>query len=299
MHLTSEAMLARLVGLNTVSCNSNLELIGMARAWLEAHGACCRLSYDPPGRKANLHAILGPVGPGGLAFAGHVDTVSADGQSWSGDPFTLRRRDGRLIGRGACDMKGFVASLLAAVPDIAALPLLRPVHVLLTYDEEVGYHGARRLIADLAESGLQPASCVVGEPSGMRPILAQKGRLVVEVAVRGKAAHSCAALRGQRGACRLGGDRLAGFTVTTPCDAWAGRAWLRSSLHHAAGARHCQHGSAKHRAWLGPVQCRVAEYPRGRSEAGARAVSVLCCRRGRAGDAHGLAGGGVRTRHPA
>jgi acetylornithine deacetylase len=189
-------MLARLVGFNTVSHNSNLELIEFARTWLEAHGASCRLSFDPSGQKANLHAIIGPLQPDGLAFAGHVDTVSTEGQSWSADPFRLRQQDGRLIGRGACDMKGFVASLLAAVPDIAARGPRRPVHIMLTYDEEVGYHGARRLMADLEESGLRPAACVVGEPSDMQPILAEKGRFMLQVTARGHAMHSSAAHRG-------------------------------------------------------------------------------------------------------
>src|SRR5437764_1041204 len=110
--LSSTDMLARLVGFNTVSHNSNLALIEFARTWLEAHGASCRTSFDPSGEKANLHAILGPRQPGGLAFGGHVDTVSTDGQSWSADPFKMRQQDGRLIGRGVCDMKGFVASVL-------------------------------------------------------------------------------------------------------------------------------------------------------------------------------------------
>ena len=133
---------------------------------------------------------------GGLGFSGHLDTVSTDGQSWTGDPYTLRIKDGRLIGRGACDMKGFVSAVLAAVPYIKARKPSRPVHLLLTYDEEVGYHGARRLIEDLEESGLRPAACVVGEASGMEPILAQKGRLIARVGVRGHAAHSSEAHRG-------------------------------------------------------------------------------------------------------
>jgi acetylornithine deacetylase len=136
------------------------------------------------------------VQPGGLALSGHLDTVPTDGQTWSGDPFTLRRQNGRLIGRGSCDMKGFIAAALAAVPDIKARKLTRPVHLLLTYDEEVGYHGARRLIEDLDESGLRPAICVVGEATGMLPILAQKGRLIFRVGVRGHAAHSSGAHHG-------------------------------------------------------------------------------------------------------
>jgi acetylornithine deacetylase len=189
-------MLARLVAFDTTSRNSNLDLIGFLRAWLDAHEVPYRLSFDPTGQKANLHAIIGPVQPGGLAFSGHLDTVSTDGQTWTGDPFTLRRQDGRLIGRGACDMKGFIAAVLAAVPDIKARKLTRPVHLLLTYDEEVGYHGARRLLQDLQESGLRPAACLVGEASGMQPILAQKGRLIFRVRVQGHGAHSSEAHRG-------------------------------------------------------------------------------------------------------
>ncbi|MGA3397975.1 MAG: acetylornithine deacetylase [Acetobacteraceae bacterium] len=194
--LSSTEMLARLVAFDTTSRNSNLDLIGFVRTWLDAHGVPYRLSLDPTGQKANLHATIGPVQAGGLAFSGHLDTVSTDGQTWTGDPYTLRKQNGRLIGRGACDMKGFVAAALAAVPDIKARKPSRPVHLLLTYDEEVGYHGARRLIEDLAESRLHPAACVVGEASGMLPILAQKGRLIARVGVRGHAAHSSEAHRG-------------------------------------------------------------------------------------------------------
>jgi acetylornithine deacetylase len=194
--LTSTDMLARVVGFDTTSRNSNPDLIGFVRSWLYAHDVPYRLSFDPTGQKAHLHATIGPVQPGGLAFAGHVDTVPTDGQTWTGDPYTLRRENGRLIGRGTCDMKGFVASILAAVPDIKARRPTRPVHLLLTYDEEVGYHGARRLVEDLNESGLRPAACVVGEASGMLPIVAAKGRLICRVSVRGHAAHSSAAHRG-------------------------------------------------------------------------------------------------------
>ena len=189
-------LLARLVAFDTCSRNSNLDLIGFVRAWLDAYDVPYRLSFDPTGRKANLHATIGPMQPGGLAFSGHVDTVPVDGQTWSGDPFTMRRQNGKLIGRGACDMKGFIAALLAAVPHARSRNLTRPVHLLLTYDEEVGYHGARRLIEDLDESGLWPASCVVGEPTGMVPVLAQKGRLTVRVDVHGRATHSSEAHKG-------------------------------------------------------------------------------------------------------
>lgn len=194
--MSSIEMLAKLVSFNTVSHNSNLSLIEFVTSWLHAHGVAYRLSFDPTGKKANLHATIGPVQAGGLGFSGHLDTVSTEGQSWTGDPFTLRRQDGRLIGRGACDMKGFIASVLAAVPDIKARPLTQPVHLLFTYDEEIGYHGARRLIEDIAQSGLRPAACVVGECSEMQPILAQKGRFILRVEARGHVAHSSEAHRG-------------------------------------------------------------------------------------------------------
>jgi acetylornithine deacetylase len=113
-----------------------------------------------------------------------------DGQAWSSDPFTLRRQDGKLFGRGACDMKGFVASCLAAVPEFQARNLVRPLHLFISFDEEVGCGGVKRLIQDLGESGLRPDLCVVGEPSSMKPILAHKGKINVTVTVRGLPGHS-------------------------------------------------------------------------------------------------------------
>lgn len=193
---TSIEMLSRLVAFDTTSRNSNLDMIGFVREWLDSFDVPYRLSFDAAGQKANLHAIIGPVQPGGLAFSGHLDTVSVDGQTWTGSPFELRRDNGRLIGRGSCDMKGFVASALAAVPDITTRRLSRPVHLLLTYDEEVGYIGVRQLVDDLKKTGLLPTFCVVGEASEMRPVLAQKGRLIVRVRVRGHPAHSSGAHRG-------------------------------------------------------------------------------------------------------
>jgi acetylornithine deacetylase len=184
------AMLERLVAFDTTSRNSNLPLIDFVRDYLDAHGVPYRLSYGEEGRKANLHAIIGPWEAGGVALSGHVDTVPVDGQAWSSDPFRLRREGSRLHARGAADMKGFVASMLAAVPDFQARNPKRPLHFFISYDEEVGFHGARRLIGDLTESGLKPALCVVGEPSGMQPILAHKGKLNLHVRVRGKAGHS-------------------------------------------------------------------------------------------------------------
>jgi len=193
---TTTDMLATLVGFDTTSRNPNLGLIGWVRAYLDGHGVPYRISTDETGQKANLHAVIGPQAPGGIALSGHVDTVPVDGQAWATDPFVLTRRGGRLHGRGATDMKGFVASALAAVPDLLAAGLRRPVHLFISYDEEVGCLGARRLVQDLDAGGLRPALCIVGEPSGMQPILAHKGRMAVRVEARGRGGHSSAPARG-------------------------------------------------------------------------------------------------------
>jgi acetylornithine deacetylase len=194
--MTTTDLLERLVSFDTTSRNSNLALIGFIRDYLGRLGVPYRVSTDPSGQKANLHAIVGPRTAGGLALSGHVDTVPVDGQAWTGDPFALRRQDGRLMARGACDMKGFVASCLAAIPDFQARNLVRPLHLFISYDEEVGCHGVKRLIEDLDESGLRPDLCLVGEPSGMKPILAHKGKLNLAVTVRGLTGHSSEPAKG-------------------------------------------------------------------------------------------------------
>jgi acetylornithine deacetylase len=194
--MSTIALLDRLVSFDTTSRNSNLPLIGFVRDYLDAHGVPYRVSLDETGQKANIHAIIGPQAAGGIALSGHVDTVPVDGQAWSSDPFTLRRDNGLLYARGSCDMKGFVASCLAAVPDFLARKPVRPLHLFISYDEEVGCWGAQRLIRDLEESGLKPGLCVVGEPSGMKPILAHKGKLNLKVSVRGKPGHSSEPAKG-------------------------------------------------------------------------------------------------------
>jgi acetylornithine deacetylase len=190
------AMLAKLVAFDTTSRNSNLPLIDFIGAYLDGLGVPFRRSHDETGTKANIHAVIGTPGPGGLALSGHVDTVPVDGQHWTSDPFRLRAEGGRLYGRGTADMKGFVAACLCAVPDIQAARLARPVHLFISYDEEVSCNGARRLIEDIAESGWKPDLCLVGEPSLMQPITGHKGRLVLRVTARGRAGHSSDPARG-------------------------------------------------------------------------------------------------------
>jgi acetylornithine deacetylase len=179
--------IARLIAFDTVSRNSNLELVDWAKSHLEAAGAIVRMTMSEDKRKANLLASFGE-GEGGIILSGHTDVVPVDGQRWSSDPFEATVRDGRLYGRGACDMKGFVGVVLGHAPDYAAAA--GPVHVALTYDEELGCLGVRPLVEAMASWGIRPAGCVVGEPSGMRPVIAHKGGRVYRCTVTGKAAHS-------------------------------------------------------------------------------------------------------------
>jgi acetylornithine deacetylase len=168
-------ILADLVAFPTVSADSNLALIDYAADRLERAGAVCAMTRDPTGSKANLFATLGPQANGGVVLSGHTDVVPVDGQDWTGDPFRLAEREGRLYGRGACDMKGFIAACLAMAPEFDASTLRRPLHFAFTYDEEVGCLGARALMDELARSDVRPAVAIIGEPTGMRVIEGHKG----------------------------------------------------------------------------------------------------------------------------
>lgn len=183
-------MLTHLVSYDTTSALSDVPLIDWIAGWMDAHGVPWSQSWNPEGTKANLHAVLGPREGGGLAFAGHVDTVPVTGQVWSSDPFRLHENGTRLVARGAADMKGFVACMLAAVPDLAAMTLKRPVHLLFTHDEEISCDGARIAMRHAVADNMLPAWCVVGEPTEMLPVIGHKGRLAVRLIARGKAGHS-------------------------------------------------------------------------------------------------------------
>ncbi len=154
------------------------------------HGVTSRRVPNADGTKANLMAIIGPHVAGGVALSGHTDVVPVDGQAWTSDPWTLTRRDGRLYGRGTCDMKSFLALALATVPRFAAAPLKRPIHLAFSYDEEVGCLGAPDLIAELARLTPPPATVVVGEPTDMQAISGHKGIASFRVTVSGREAHS-------------------------------------------------------------------------------------------------------------
>ena len=183
-------MIRALIGFPTVSRDSNLALIHFVRDRLKDLGADFRLTYDDERRKANLFATLGPAGEPGIVLSGHTDVVPVEGQDWDSDPFRLLEKDGRLYGRGTADMKGFIAVALALAPEFARRGLKTPVHFAFSYDEETGCVGIGRLIADLAHAGIKPLSCIVGEPTLMRPVIAHKGKQGYRCIVRGLACHS-------------------------------------------------------------------------------------------------------------
>ena len=183
-------VLARLVSFDTTSRLSNRALIAWVEDYLRGFGVGGRLTFGEEGAKANLHAIIGPRVEGGIALSGHVDCVPVDDQAWLADPFALRRADGRFIGRGTTDMKGFVACMLAMVPEFVAAGLKRPIHLCFTFDEETTFAGAPLLIEALAGDGPLPAGCIVGEPTSMQPVIAHKESRTWFAKVRGVTGHS-------------------------------------------------------------------------------------------------------------
>lgn len=188
--LTSRAVLERLIGFATVSRDSNLELIGFIRDYLAGLGVESELFLNEEGTKANLFATIGPTDRGGVVLSGHTDVVPVDGQAWSVEPFRLSERDGRLYGRGTADMKGFIASVLAAVPAFLAQPLTTPVHLAFSYDEEVGCLGVRSMLEALEQRPNKPRLCLIGEPTELKPVLGHKGKLAMRCQVHGAACHS-------------------------------------------------------------------------------------------------------------
>jgi acetylornithine deacetylase len=179
-----------LVQMNTVSANSNLELIHFVRDALQSFGVKSRLTWNADKTKANLFATLGEGKPAGVILSGHTDTVPWDGQAWSVDPLSAAVNDGRLYGRGSADMKSFIALALANAQAFLESPAPFAIHFAFSYDEEVGCFGVRELIADLRDASIRPLACIIGEPTGMVPAIAHKGVYRYKCCVRGKEAHS-------------------------------------------------------------------------------------------------------------
>jgi acetylornithine deacetylase len=182
--------LERLIGFATVSRDSNLGLIEYVRAELAGLGIESELVTSDDGRKANLFATIGPAGRPGIVLSGHTDVVPCDGQAWTSDPFTVRRGNGRLYGRGTADMKGFIACCLAMARQAADRALATPIHLAFSYDEEVGCIGVRRLLDMLATLPVKPRFCIVGEPTLMQVATAHKGKSSWRVVAHGLEAHS-------------------------------------------------------------------------------------------------------------
>lgn len=187
---TPREMLARLVAFDTTSRGSNLALIAFVEDYVAAHGLKARRIPNAEGTKSNLLISLGPDEPGGIILSGHTDVVPVDDQEWHTDPFEMIERQGRLYGRGTADMKAFSAVALALVPEFQRRRVKRPVHIALSYDEEVGCLGVRPMIADIVKSLPRPALAIIGEPTDMKVVNAHKGIRSFRTTVTGREAHS-------------------------------------------------------------------------------------------------------------
>lgn len=196
--MTTKELLAQLLSFDTVSRNPNIELMGFVRDWLLSHEIDARLIPNRDGSKANLYASVGteltdtPF-TGGVMLSGHTDVVPIDGQAWTKPAFELTEQDGRYYGRGSADMKGFVACALIAMVKAKKQPLRSPLHLALSYDEEIGCVGVRSLIEHLSHQATQPSLCIVGEPTLMNVAIRHKGKVAAQATFTGRAGHSALA----------------------------------------------------------------------------------------------------------
>lgn len=184
------AELARLIAFPTVSRDTNLDLMAYVQERLNEYSIQSRLIHNDEGTKANLLATVGPMVEGGVVLSGHTDVVPIDDQDWHTDPFTVVEKDGKLFGRGTCDMKCFIATALAALPDMVAANLPVPLHFAFSYDEEVGCAGVPSLIKLIREELPAPKAVIVGEPTDMKVVTAHKGVTAVNALITGQEAHS-------------------------------------------------------------------------------------------------------------
>jgi acetylornithine deacetylase len=190
-------LMDKLVGFPTVSRDSNLELIDFVEDYLKGYGIDSVRVPNEDGSKAALYAHIGPEIDGGVVLSGHTDVVPVDGQNWDSDPFTVTERQGKLYGRGTCDMKGFDALALSAVPLALERGIKRPLQIALSYDEEVGCTGAPPMIDHMVSHGLPRADTViVGEPSMMKVVTGHKGGIGYKMHFRGFEVHSSLAPTG-------------------------------------------------------------------------------------------------------
>jgi len=188
--VNSEQLLARLIAFDTTSTRSNLELIDFVRNLLDDHGVESQLVPSEDRTRANLYATIGPDDVGGIMLSGHTDVVPTAGQDWHSDPYKMKTEDKLLLGRGACDMKGFIACVLAGLPQMTAERLLTPIHLAFSYDEEIGCVGARRLVESMTGFEVKPRLGLIGEPTSMNMVLGHKGKVSFRVTVSGFSCHS-------------------------------------------------------------------------------------------------------------
>ena len=186
-------ILARLIGFDTTSSKPNRALMDWVQDLLAGAGIAAQILPDASGAKANLFATIGPRDRPGVLLSGHTDVVPVDGQAWTRPPFLLTEAEGRYYGRGATDMKGFVACALSAALAAARRPLATPLHLALSHDEEVGCLGVASLIDLLAQAPFRPAMCIVGEPTGMQVATGHKGKIALRATCTGREGHSALA----------------------------------------------------------------------------------------------------------
>jgi len=216
MSATALDLVKTLIGFDTTSRLSNLALIDFAQDLLEKAGARCRRTPDASGAKANLFASFGPEGDGGYVLSGHTDVVPVDGQDWASDPFRAEVREGKLFGRGACDMKGFVGVALSLAEEMGKARLKRPLHIALSYDEEIGCVGVTGLLDDLRTQNIKPALAIIGEPTLMAMVGAHKGGAKLVTRCHGKEHHSSAPEKGANAV------MMAGEFIALLGDVWNG-----------------------------------------------------------------------------
>jgi acetylornithine deacetylase len=188
--MNSEEILARLIAFDTTSTKSNLQLIDFIRNLLDDHGIKSQLVHNDDHSRANLYATIGPLDIGGVMLSGHTDVVPTTGQDWNSDPYQLKTENKLLLGRGTCDMKGFIACVLAGLPQISAERLQAPIHLAFSYDEEIGCLGAKKLVEAMAGFEIKPRIGLIGEPTNMGMVLGHKGKISFRVTVSGLSCHS-------------------------------------------------------------------------------------------------------------
>ena len=188
--MSPEEILANLVGFASVVGRPNGEIVDFVCDYFARHSVEAVRLPGPEGNRSNVFATIGPKHRPGFILSGHLDVVPAREPDWKANPFVLRAEGNRLIGRGACDMKGFVASILSIVPDLVAMELDAPIHFALSYDEENGARGAPHMIARIAEFCALPLGCLVGEPTNLVPVLRHKGKTAIRIIATGRSGHS-------------------------------------------------------------------------------------------------------------